>query len=450
MYKDIVIVSAVRTPFGRYCGSLREYDYFDLGALPMNAVLARVNVPGDKVDEVFWGVGDTSVCKDVYTPVAARQTLIKAGLPAETPSIALDKACVSAMSAVKFGCMTMMLGEIDVAIGGGATSFSQEPLIVRGVRFDGFRFGDVKMEDPLYALGYKDFNPVSVDTDDVAYEYGIERNEQDEWAFRSHQNYGAAWNAGKFKDEIFPLEISLEKGEHFTLDIDEQYRPNSSMDSLKKLEPVYGTRAITAGNEKAFVAGADIEHMAKGDIRAAYKLTDQNMGVFERLADLPKPTIAAICGYALGGGCEVALCCDFRIAAENAILGLPEITLGIIPGAGGTQRLSRLVGIGPATELIFMGEMIKADKAEQIGLIRKVVPLDQLGIEVKALANKLMERPALALRAAKAALRKGINASLKEGLQIEQDLFCMLFGTDDQKEGMAAFLEKRKRVFKGI
>jgi acetyl-CoA acetyltransferase len=118
MYKDIVIVSAVRTPFGRYCGSLREYDYFELGALPMKEVLDRVNVPGDQVDEVFWGVGDTSVCKDVYTPVAARQTLIKAELPPETPSVAIDKACVSAMSALHFGCRAMVSGEIQCAIGG--------------------------------------------------------------------------------------------------------------------------------------------------------------------------------------------------------------------------------------------------------------------------------------------------------------------------------------------
>jgi acetyl-CoA C-acetyltransferase len=132
MYEDIVIVSAVRTPFGRYCGSLREYDYFELGALPMKEVLARVSVPGDQVDEVFWGVGDTSVCKDVYTPVAARQTLIKAGLPPETPSVAIDKACVSAMSALHFGCRAMVAGEIQCAIGGGATSFSQEPSLCGG------------------------------------------------------------------------------------------------------------------------------------------------------------------------------------------------------------------------------------------------------------------------------------------------------------------------------
>ncbi len=265
MYKDIVIVSAVRTPFGRYGGSLREFDYFDLGAMPMREVVNRVNFEPTIVDEVFWGVGDTSQCKDVYTPVAARQTLLKAGLPAKTPSIALDKACVSAMSAVKLGSMAMKLGETEVAIGGGATSFSQEPLIVRGLRFDGFRMGDVKMEDPLYMLGYKDFNPVSVDTDDVAYEYGIGREEQDEWALRSHENYGAAWNAGKFKEEILPLEIKLKKEEPFTLDRDEQYRPNSSIDALKKLKPVYGTRAITAGNAPGLNDGATaILFMTKG------------------------------------------------------------------------------------------------------------------------------------------------------------------------------------------
>jgi len=117
MYKDIVIVSAVRTPFGRYGGSFREFDYFDLGTVPMREVLNRVNLEPNIVDEVFWCVGDALSCKDVYTPVAARQTLLKAGLPAETPSIAIDKACVSAMSSVKLGCMAMKIVEIDVALG---------------------------------------------------------------------------------------------------------------------------------------------------------------------------------------------------------------------------------------------------------------------------------------------------------------------------------------------
>lgn len=256
MYKDIVIVDAIRTPFGRYCGALKEYDYFELGALPMKEVLARINLPGSEVDEVYWGVGDTSVCKDVYTPVAARQTLIKAGLPAETPSVAIDKACVSAMSAVHYGCRAMVAGEIQCAIGGGATSFSQEPLIVRGLRWKGFRIGDVKMEDPLFALGYKDFNPVSVDTDNVAIEYGITREEQDEWALRSHLNYGRAWEAGKLKEEMMTLEIPQKKGDPIVLAIDEQYRPNADLESLAKLPGIYGCKGVTAGNAPGLNDGA--------------------------------------------------------------------------------------------------------------------------------------------------------------------------------------------------
>jgi acetyl-CoA C-acetyltransferase len=254
--REVVLVGAVRTPFGRYCGSLRDIDYYDLAAIPMREVLRRANLTPDVVDEVFWGVGDTSSCKDVYTPVAARQALLKAGLPAETPSISLDKACVSSMSALKLGSMAIRLGEIDIGLAGGATSFSREPLIVRGLRNEGFRIGDVKMEDPLFAIGYKDFNPVSVDTDNVAHEYGIDRIEQDEWALRSHLHYGAAWNGGKFKEEILPLEVTLKGKDPFTLDIDEQYRPNVTLERLAKLKPIYGTRAITPGNAPGLNDGA--------------------------------------------------------------------------------------------------------------------------------------------------------------------------------------------------
>ncbi len=253
---DVVIVSAVRTPFGRYGGSLKDIDYYDLGAIPMKEVVSRIKVSPDVVDEVFWGVGDTSPCKDPYTPVAARQSLIKAGLPAATPSISFDMACVSAMHAVKLAAMSIRLGEIDAAIAGGATSFSTEPILMRGLRFEGYRLGDVKMEDPLFALGYKDFNPVAVDTDDVAAKYEISRQEQDEWALRSHTNYGNAWNAEKFKDEIMTLTIPQAKGEPKVLDIDEQYRPDTSMERLSKLKTVYGTRAITAGNAPGMNDGA--------------------------------------------------------------------------------------------------------------------------------------------------------------------------------------------------
>jgi acetyl-CoA C-acetyltransferase len=254
--QNIVMVSAARTPFGRYGGSLKEMDYYELGAIPMAEVIKRVDLEPGLVGEVFWGVGDTSVCRDVYTPVAARQSLIGAGLPPETASVSFDKACVSAMSAVKMGCGAIRLGEIKVAIGGGATSFSRVPLVVRDLRHSGFRRGDVTMEDPLYALGYKDFNPVSVDTDNVAFEYGISREEQDEWAAASHRKYGEAWTAGKFRDEIMPLEIKLPRQEPYQLDIDEQYRSDASQEKLGRLKPIYGTRAITPGNAPGLNDGA--------------------------------------------------------------------------------------------------------------------------------------------------------------------------------------------------
>ncbi len=254
--KDVVIVAAARTPFGRFGGSLRDIDYYELGAIPMREVMKRTGVKPNVINEVFWGVGDTSACRDPYTPVAARQSLIKAGLPHETVSISFDMACVSAMHAVKLAAMEMAAGEIDAAIAGGATSFGQSPMVVRGLRFNGFRMGDVKMEDPLYALGYKDFNPVSVDTDNVANEYGFTRKDLDEWALRSHQNYGQAWKEGKFKEEIMPLPIPQPKGDPKILDIDEQYRPDTSIEGLTKLKAIYNTRMITAGNSPGLNDGA--------------------------------------------------------------------------------------------------------------------------------------------------------------------------------------------------
>jgi acetyl-CoA C-acetyltransferase len=254
--KDVVIVGAVRTPFGRFGGSLANIDYYELGAIPMREVVKRVGVKPDVVQEVFWGVGDTSACRDPYTPVAARQSLIRAGLPHETVSISFDMACVSAMHAVKLAAMEMAAGEIEVAIAGGAASFGQSPLVVRNLRFNGYRLTDVKMEDPLVALGYKDFNPVSVDSDNVAFEYKFTREDMDEWSARSHTNYGKAWEAGKFKDEMMPMSIAQPKGDPKVLDIDEQYRPGTTMEGLAKLKPIYNTRMITAGNAPGLNDGA--------------------------------------------------------------------------------------------------------------------------------------------------------------------------------------------------
>ena len=206
---------------------------------------------------------------------------------------------------------------------------------------------------------------------------------------------------------------------------------------------------VLCGNERAFVAGADVDKMVKGDSEFAYELAEQTMRVQRNVYEFPLPTIAAISGYALGAGFEIALCCDFRIASHNARMGLPEINLGIIPGGGGTQRLARLTNLSIATRLVFTGRPINAEEAHQMGLLYKVVEPVELKTETQKLAKTLSQKPPLALWAAKRALRRGINTSLEEGLLLEEDLFCACFETEDQKEGMTAFLEKRKPKFKG-
>ncbi|MGB3222846.1 MAG: enoyl-CoA hydratase-related protein [Desulforhopalus sp.] len=206
---------------------------------------------------------------------------------------------------------------------------------------------------------------------------------------------------------------------------------------------------ILTGNEKAFVAGADVSVMAGMDFAEALQLTTLTHRVQERLATLSKPTIAAIAGFALGAGCEIALCCDFRIAADNAVFGLPEISLAIIPGGGGTQRLPRLINPAKAARMILLGERVKAAEARELGLVEEVVEGDQLVEMAGSLGGRLVKMPALAVRAAKRAIQEGLNLSLRDGLILEQELFCRLFETKDQKEGMAAFLEKRKPLFTG-
>ncbi|GAB6171677.1 thiolase family protein [Paradesulfitobacterium aromaticivorans] len=254
--REAVIVSAVRTPFGKYGGSLKDYSPVDLGAIVMQEVLRRVNYTGS-VDDVFWGVGDTASFQDVYTPVIARQTLLKAGLAPETSSLSLDKACVSATTAIRLGCQGILAGEAEVVIAGGVTTFSQMPLIVRNLRFTGHRMGPVVMEDPLFELGYKDFAPVAVDAGEVALLHGVSRQEQDEWAVRSHHLYEQAYHAGKFQEEMMPVRVPRKQGgDDVSLEVDEQYRPDVSLEKLAKLSTIYGSPTCTAGNAPGLNDGA--------------------------------------------------------------------------------------------------------------------------------------------------------------------------------------------------
>jgi enoyl-CoA hydratase len=205
---------------------------------------------------------------------------------------------------------------------------------------------------------------------------------------------------------------------------------------------------ITGAGDKAFIAGADIAEFAG---RSAHTQREVMVArsLFNAIDFFPKPVIAMINGYCLGGGCEVALACDIRIASENASFGQPEINLGIIPGGGGTQRLTRLVGEGKAMEMILSGQIIDAKTAFNIGLVNHVVPPDQLEAKTMELANSIAEKGPIAVRLAKEAVKIASRSNLDEGLRREVDLFALCFATEDKDEGVNAFLEKRKPVFKG-
>ncbi|WP_262701665.1 MULTISPECIES: enoyl-CoA hydratase/isomerase family protein [Streptomyces] len=195
------------------------------------------------------------------------------------------------------------------------------------------------------------------------------------------------------------------------------------------------------GGEKVFAAGADIKEMREMDHAAMVVRSGDLQESFTAVARIPKPVVAAVTGYALGGGCELALCADFRIAAENAKLGQPEILLGLIPGAGGTQRLARLVGPAKAKDLIFTGRQVKADEALAIGLVDRVVPAEEVYEQAHAWAAKLAKGPAIALRAAKESVDRGLETDLDSGLAIERNWFAGLFATEDREIGMRSFVE---------
>jgi enoyl-CoA hydratase/carnithine racemase len=206
---------------------------------------------------------------------------------------------------------------------------------------------------------------------------------------------------------------------------------------------------IVYGGPNVFAAGADIKEMADMSYAdMAARATDLS-SAFDAVARIPKPVVAAITGYALGGGCELALACDWRVVAEDAKLGQPEITLGLIPGAGGTQRLPRLVGPARAKELIMTGRLVDAQEALRIGLADRVVPAAEVYDEAMKLVKPFLTGPALALRAAKQAVDRGLEMSLPAGLAYETQLFAALFATADRAEGMAAFVQKRRPNFGG-
>jgi enoyl-CoA hydratase len=206
---------------------------------------------------------------------------------------------------------------------------------------------------------------------------------------------------------------------------------------------------LTGAGEKAFVAGADITELATYNSLQAKLFSKKGHMTFNKIQELPIPAIAAVNGFALGGGSEIAMVCDFIYASENAMFGLPEINLGLMPGFGGTQRLPRLIGMNMAKELIFTGKMIPATEANRIGLVNKVCPPETLMEEVKKTAVEIAFKGKVSLRAVKQTVNSGVNVDLMSGCGIEIDAFALCLASEDAKEGTSAFLEKRKAEFKG-
>ena len=206
---------------------------------------------------------------------------------------------------------------------------------------------------------------------------------------------------------------------------------------------------ITGEGDKAFVAGADIAQMSEMSGSEFKEYVDYAHKIYNLIENAPYPSIAAVNGYALGGGCELALACDIRIASEKAKLGFPEVKLGIFPGWGGSQRITRIMGNAKAKELIFTGEMVSAEEALRFGLVERVVPHEVIMKEAKELAESIAKRAPLAVSAAKKAINKGSEMDLDKALDLEKELIISCFDTNDRAEGMKAFLEKRDPDFKG-
>lgn len=219
-------------------------------------------------------------------------------------------------------------------------------------------------------------------------------------------------------------------------------------DTLQQMDKNDEVRAIViSGNDKAFAAGADIKQMADKSAIDMYK-TDQ-FSIWDGIKKIKKPLIAAVSGYALGGGCELAMLCDMIVASETATFGQPEIKIGVMPGAGGTQRLTRAIGKALAMEMVLTGKFITAEEALQAGLVNKIVPVELYLQEAVKLASSIAQMPPLAVKMAKESVLKAFDTTLEEGLQFERKNFYLLFATADQKEGMHAFMEKRSAEFKG-
>lgn len=251
---DIVIVSAVRTPFSKVGGALKYVHSTDLGCIVIKESLERANLQGEVLDELYYGMCDQAEAA-LYDNVNGRQALLRAGLPPNLVSLTIDRACCSSLTAVHLGRRAILLGEANTCMAVGAENMSNTPLLINGHRW-GERLQPLLVQDYLNPITYREYQPIAVDAGNVAVEHGISREEQDKWALGSQQKWAAADKAGKFRDELVPVEIPQKRGDPVIFDRDEFPKPNSTLEKLSSLNTVYGSPTVTAGNAPGLDAGA--------------------------------------------------------------------------------------------------------------------------------------------------------------------------------------------------
>jgi acetyl-CoA C-acetyltransferase len=344
--KNVVIVSAVRTPFGKFGGTLKDIPSIELGAMVIREVLKRVNVKGEEVEETYYG---SAVPGEVglETDVPARQATLKAGMPSDAVSITVDRACCSSLAAVRLGFRAIRTGEIEVALGVGAENMSRTPLIVPPYVRWGSRLGSVELWDGLFGLGYKGFNPVSVDAGEVALEYGITREDQDQWAYQSQMKYVKAFSEGKFKigEELMRVEIPQRKGPPLQFEKDEFPRPDTTLEKLSKLPLIYGSPTVTAGNAPGLDTGASaILIMSEG--RAREKGLKPLGKILSMVATATTPRlIAAIPGFTIQRALEKAqrtLDQVDLIEINEAFAAMPLVSATILAD-GNSEKMKALL-----------------------------------------------------------------------------------------------------------
>lgn len=312
----VVGVSALRTPYGKFGGTLKDVPSIDLGAMVIREVLQRANVKGEEVEETYYGVAVPGEV-GLETDVPARQATLKAGLPGDSVSLTLDRACCSSMAAVRLGYRAIKAGEIEIALGVGAENMSRTPLVVPPYVRWGSRLGSIELWDGLFGLGYKGFNPVAVDTGEVALEYGISREDQDRWAYGSQIKYAKAFSAGKFVigEELMRVEVPQGKRPPIILEQDEFPKPDTTLEKLSKLPLVYGSPTVTAGNAPGLDTGASAI-LIMSEKKAKEKGLKPLARIVSMIATATTPRlIAAIPGFTI------------QKVLEKAGIGLDQIDL---------------------------------------------------------------------------------------------------------------------------